>query len=52
MKYRIEKMNTQLSFVEDKKLLKLTGYAFIDEMNKCFFIIYGENKRDMLIKHL
>lgn len=29
----------------------LNGYAFLDEMGFCIIIVYGENKRDLLIKH-
>lgn len=45
-------MDTQVPFVEDKKTTILTGYAFIDEMNKCIIIVYGERKRDLFIEYL
>lgn len=27
------------------------GYAFIDECDYCIIIVYGESRRDMLLKH-
>jgi hypothetical protein len=39
-------------FNDDRKLISLNGYAFIDENNKCFIIVYGESKRDLLSKYL
>lgn len=48
MKYTIEKMTTIL-MVDDKPL---NGYAFIDEWGHCIIIVYGENKRDLIINLL
>lgn len=31
---------------------KLNGYAFIDEYDHCIIIVYGESKRDLIIKYL
>jgi len=45
-------MSTQISFIDDKKTTLLTGYSFIDEMNKCIIIVYGERKRDLLQEYL
>lgn len=48
MKYTIEIMKTILIF-DDKKL---KGYSFIDEWGHCMIIVYGESKRDLMIKIL
>jgi len=46
-------MNHVLSYLdENKKKLSFNGYAFINEWNKCFIIVYGEGRRDLLSKHL
>lgn len=53
MKYTITKMETPVSLLDEKKReVSLTGYSFIDEMNKCFIIVYGERKRDLMIEYL
>jgi len=53
MEYTIEKMDTKISFENDKKKdVLLMGYAFIDEMGHCVFIVYGERKRDLIIEYL
>lgn len=53
MKFTISKMEHVLTvFNDDRKLISLNGYAFIDENNKCFIIVYGESKRDLLSKYL
>lgn len=44
MEFTIEK--TKNTLIVDEK--EYNGYAFIDEMNKCFIIVYGESKRDLL----
>ncbi len=48
MKYTIETMKNILIF-DDKKL---QGYSFIDEWGHCIIIVYGESKRDLIIKML
>lgn len=53
MKHTIEKMDTKISFENDKKKdVLLTGYSFIDEMGHCFIIVYGERKRDLIVEYL
>lgn len=52
MVFTIVKMDTQISFLEDKKSTSLTGYAFIDKMGYCFIIVYGERKRDLIVEYL
>jgi hypothetical protein len=48
MKYTIEIMKTILIF-DDKKL---QGYSFIDEWGHGISIVYGESKRNLMIKLL
>ena len=53
MEYTVSKMESQTPIISDNKVTGyLTGYAFIDEFNHCIIIVYGENKRDYLIKKL
>lgn len=37
---------------DDRKLILLNGYAFIDESGRCFIQVYGEGKRDFLTNYL
>lgn len=48
MKYTINIMKTTL-IIDNKKF---KGYAFIDEWEHCIIIVYGENKRNLMKKHL
>jgi len=53
MKHTITKMNHILTYLnDDRKLISLNGYAFLDENRKCIIIVYGEGRRDLLSKHL
>ena len=38
--------------MEDKKTIIIDGYAFIDECGNCIIIVYGEGRRDSMIKYL
>jgi len=53
MKYTIHKMNQVLRYQdENKKWISLNGYAFMDECERCFIIVYGEGRRDSMAKYL
>jgi len=53
MKFTIEKLKTPLVLIgENKKEVKLNGYAFMDEYGHCIIIRYGENHRDLMAKYL
>ena len=52
MRFTIVNMNHKYEFVEKNKKYLYNGYAFMDEMNHCMIIVYGENKRDSLIQYL
>jgi hypothetical protein len=52
MTYTIEKLKHSVVFEENKKLIVMNGYAFIDEYNRCIIIVYGEGRRDSMSKHL
>lgn len=51
MKYTIQNMKEPLIYFENKKMVKLNGYAFIDEFGKCIIIVFGEGRRDTLKKY-
>lgn len=52
MKHSIEKM-PPLEIVDDKgKLIKINGYAFMDECGSCIIIVYGEGRRDAMSEYL
>jgi hypothetical protein len=52
MNYTVQNMKEPLVIIIDKKEISLKGYAFIDEMGHCIIIVYGENRRDSLMKLL
>lgn len=53
MRYTVINMEHKMEYVdENKKKISLNGYAFLDENEKCFIIVYGESKRDGLLKYL
>lgn len=53
MKYTITDISYRYEFVDDKKKKhSYKGYAFMDESNHCMIIVYGENKRDLMIEYL
>ena len=52
MQHTIEKM-PPLEIVDDKgNLIKINGYAFMDECKHCIIIVYGEGRRDAMSKYL
>lgn len=52
MKHTIEKM-PPLEIVDDKgNLIKINGYAFMDECGSCIIIVYGEGRRDAMSEYL
>ena len=51
MKYTIQKMSEPSIFFEGNKEIRLNGYAFIDEFDKCMMIVYGERRRDFMGKY-
>lgn len=51
MYYTVEKFR-DIVFTENKKEIKINGYSFIDETGRCICIVYGEGRRDSLIKYL
>ena len=51
MKYTIQNMKEPLVYFENKKEVRMNGYAFIDEFNKCIIIVYGEGRRDVMKKY-
>ena len=52
MQHRIEKMRP-LEILDHKgKLIKINGYAFIDECGSCIIIVYGEGRRDQMSEYL
>jgi hypothetical protein len=52
MKYTIQNMKVPFIFFENKKEMRFTRYAFIDESGKCIIIVIGEGKRDSMAKYL
>jgi len=53
MNYTIKKLPTKLTFIDDqKKVVSLNGYAFIDEWGHCIIIVYGEGRCDSMSKYL
>jgi hypothetical protein len=46
-------MKEILEFIdENKKVIKLNGYAFIDDYDNCIIIVYGEGRRDAMSTYL
>ena len=46
-------MKETLDFIdENKKVIKLNGYAFIDGNGHCILIVYSEGRRDVMSKYL
>lgn len=52
MKHTIQNMKEPLIYFENKKEVKMIGYAFIDECGRCFMIVYGEGRRDAMKQYL
>jgi len=52
MQHTIEKISP-LEILDGKgKLIKINGYAFMDESGHCIIIVYGEGRRDAMSKYL
>ena len=52
MQHTIERM-PPLEIIDDRgKLLKVNGYAFIDEHGHCIIIVYGDGRKDAMSKYL
>ena len=49
MNLHVENMKQPLTFEENRNLTKINGYAFVNEYQQCFIIVYGEGKRDLLL---
>jgi hypothetical protein len=46
MFFTVKKMENRVAFVnENKKPVKLNGYAFLDEFGHCIIIVYGEARK-------
>jgi len=52
MTFTIQNMKTKIVFEKNKKKFSYNGYAFLDEFEYTIIIVYGENKRDLMKKHL
>ena len=53
MKHTIEKMKHEIVFLnEQRKEIRMSGYAFIDECGNTIIIVYGEGRRDDMLKYL
>lgn len=48
------KMKYDIRKIENRNVDKdqMQGYSFRDECGHCIIIVYGENRRDAMIKHL
>lgn len=52
MKHTVEKISPVEFLDDNNKLVKLNGYAFMDENGSCIIIRYGEGSRDAMSKYL
>ena len=52
MKYTIKDCPKITFLLKKRETITLNGYAFIDEYGHCFFIVYGEKRRDLLKEYL
>lgn len=54
MTYTTQPMKAKTAILNDKRRVTgyLNGYAIVDSHGSTFMIVYGENKRDSLIKYL
>jgi len=48
MKFTVKKMDSSYMFIENKKIISLNGYAFIDEFGYTIIIVCGENRRKLM----
>ena len=49
MEYSIKNFQPLRILNDDKSIIILNGYAFIDKFGYCIIIVYGESKRDDII---
>ncbi|MFA5366584.1 MAG: hypothetical protein WC333_01730 [Dehalococcoidia bacterium] len=53
MRFTVKKMNGKVAFMnENKRWVKLNGYAFLDEYGHCIIIVYGEARMKDVEKYL
>jgi hypothetical protein len=53
MKHTIEILKNPLTYIDNNnKKVSVIGYCFKDETNGTIIIVYGENRRDFISKHL
>jgi hypothetical protein len=45
-------MKEPMMWAENRTIIKLNGYAFVDEFGSCHIIVYGEGLRDAYLKYL
>ena len=45
-------MDKKISFIENNKVVKYEGYAFLDNDNRCVIIVYGKTKMNLIKKML
>jgi len=50
--HRIKDFKQKLIIFEGKKKYSYNGYVFLDKFDSCIIIVYGEDKRDEIHKHL
>lgn len=50
--YYIQMTNKTPIYIDNKIVGYLNGYAIIDEEGKCFRVVYGETKRNLLLTFL
>ena len=53
MNYKIIKNINKVGFLdENKHMVYLDGFAFMDIYDNCSIIVYGDGKKDLMIKYL
>jgi len=53
MQFIIENMKHKFTYLDDnKKLISINGFAFIDEIGHCIIIVYGESRRNDVSEYL
>jgi hypothetical protein len=52
MNLHVEPMKEPMMWAENRTIIKLNGYAFVDEFGSCHIIVYGEGLRDAYLKYL
>ncbi len=53
MEFTVEKLNAQTILIDEKtkKVTMLEGYALMDKTGHCIICVYGEGRRDSMIKY-